>query len=495
MLLSIPVFGQNVNLNPNFGSSGIAITPNTSEINEIAVDAQGSIISAGYTIESGGTGIYHLTLTKHTENGAIVSNFGANGIVTTTIDHSEFPLDIALQADGKILVAGSSYLGPTQSGPGDYQSFVVRYKTNGDLDSSFASNGIFKLPHSDSHIASMIVLTDGSILAAGNSFGTATISKISANGVLDSSFGNNGSVYLSDVNYTFILWEAKLLSDHTIMCVGYDGTDLNNSKLTYCKVDLNGDFVSNFGQNGKVVIDLHNSFPQVSEFLSGIKETVGGKVILVGYSTTSLMIKINLDGTMDTNFGTNGILNHSYPFSDFDIQEDGKFIIGGNSEVSEYNYGFTITRLTSEGSLDNSFNGTGSFTTDISTGNDYLQTVKLLGTNHILVAGSSRLSAPNAHFMLANIDISQSLKVESFNPEQISVYPNPTMNDVHFVFKQTISSPITLTVTDNLGRCLIRETRQSTGEIVLDLGSIQAGNYFVSLNANNTQHTYSVIKK
>lgn len=488
----VPAFAQNVNLDSNFGSGGIVITPNTSEINRIAIDSDGSILSAGYSIESGGTGVYHLTLTKHSANGSVVSNFGTNGIVTTTIDHSEFPLDIEIQTDGKLLVAGSTYLGPTQSGPGDYHSFIARYKVNGELDSTFATNGVFKLQHSDSHITSIIVLTDGSILLAGNSYGMAAISKVDSNGTIDLSFGNSGSVFLSDVNYSFVLWEAILLSDQTLLCTGYEGSDVNNSKLTCCKLDLSGNFVQSFGQNGKVILDLHNTFPSITELLSGAQETPDGKIILEGYSTQALIIKINPDGTLDTGFGSNGILAHVYPFSELEIQTDGKFLIGGSQEIDDYNYGFSVTRLNSDGSLDNSFNGTGTFTTDISTGNDYLQTMKLVGTDKILVAGSSRLLSTDADFMLAKIDMSQSLSVGTTSSEGISLYPNPFSDDLTISVANDKITEILLT--DELGRTL---TKLIPGSInTLHLESLASGVYhLVFVTDSGEISTKKVVKR
>ena len=448
----LTVFAQNVNLDSNFGNGGIVLTPNTTEINSIAVDPDGNIFSAGYSIESGGTGIYRLTITKHTGTGAIASNFGTNG---------------------KILVSGSVYLGPTQGGPGDYNSFVARFNTNGDLDSSFAINGVFRLPHSDSHIVSMIILADSSILLAGNSYGNAAISKIDSNGAIDPSFGNNGTVFLSDANYTFILWKAILLSDLSVICVGYDGNDFNNSKLTYCKIDLTGDFVPGFGQNGKVILDLHNTTPSITELLSGVRETATGEIFLSGYSITPLIIKINPDGSLNNSFGTNGILNHSYPFSDFEMQADGKFLIGGNIEISQYNYGFSITRLNADGSLDNSFNGTGTFTTDISTGNDYLQAMKLIGTNKILVAGSSRLLSADADFMLAAIDISQSLAVKTTNLKDVSIYPNPFSDELTISIGNNEITEIRLI--DELGRILTEFIPETVN--TLNLGSLANGVY------------------
>lgn len=473
-IAGISAFAQTVHLNPFFGNSGIVITPNTSEINRIAIDPNGVIFSAGYSIESGGTGIYHLTVAKNGIHGAPISNFGTNGLVITAIDYSEYPLDIQLQTDGKILVAGSSYLGPTQSGPGDYHSFVVRYNTNGSLDNTFGNNGIFKLTHSDSHVAKMILLPNGSVFLAGNSYGNGAISKINSSGVPDPNFGNGGSKFLSDANFTFILWDAILLSDNTILCVGYDGNDLNNMKLAYCKLDLNGNFVSNFGQNGKVVMDVFaGGFPEASEFLQKAIELPNGQIAIGGQAMGAMFMKINPDGTPVSNFGNNGILNHPYPYADFEIQADGKFLIGGSHIISDYNAGFSITRLNADGTLDNSFNGTGTFTADLSTENDYLQQMKLKNNGHILVGGSSGLLSTDSDFMLADIDINQTLGLVEENMAEMDVYPNPFSNELHISVRDAGIREIQLM--DAGGRIISRVVPNT--ENTLHLKTLAAGVY------------------
>lgn len=471
---SLSAFAQSVHLNNNFGNAGIAITPNTTEINKIAIDATGAIFSAGYSLQNMASGINHLTISKHSASGLLAPNFGTNGTTTTTIDYSEFPLDIQLQADGKILVAGSSYLGPTPSGPGDYNSFVVRYTANGILDNTFGNNGIFKLSHSDSHIAKMMVLADGSVLLAGNSYSNGVVSKINPNGVLDQNFGNGGSKFLSDANFTFILWDAILLSDNTMLCVGYDFIDPGNMKIAYCKIDLNGNFVTGFGSNGKVIMDLFSGgFPEVSEYLHKAIELPNGKIVMGGEAMGSILLKINPNGTVDNSFGNNGIVTHSYPFADFQVQPDGKFLIGGSHIIMDYNAGFSITRLNSNGTLDNSFNGTGTFTVDISSENDYLQCMKLTSNNHILVGGSSHLMSSDADFMLADIDINPSLAVSEENMDGITVYPNPFSSDLNISITNTEIAEVKLV--DETGRIIAQFIPNL--ENSLHLNALAAGIY------------------
>lgn len=496
LLISIAGFSahaQAVHLNPIFGNSGIAITPNTTEINRIALDAGGTIFSTGYSLENGSSDVYHLTLTKYSHNGVPISNFGTGGVVKTSIDYSEFPLDIQLQNNGKILVAGSSYLGPGQTGPGDYNSFVVRYNPTGSLDHTFANNGIFKLSHPNSHIAKMILLSNGSVLLAGNSYGTGVISKINANGILDPNFGISGSRFLSDSYFSFILWDAILLSDNTILCVGYEISDNGNMKIAYCKVDLSGNFITGFGQNGKVVTDLFNSQPEIDEYLQKAVELPNGQIIIAGRGINGIFLRVNPDGTWDNSFGTNGILNHSYPCADFVMQSDGKFLIGGTTDVSPYNAGFSITRLKSNGSLDNSFNGTGTFTVDVSPDHDYLQTLKLSANNHIIVGGSSRYYSNTANFMLADIDISQSLGLQDEKSGQITIYPNP------FTDKLTVSieneSIAAIQLADAQGRTV--GNYQPGKNTILSLESLASGVYQLILIGNDGKevHAQKLVKE
>src|SRR5690606_8800971 len=99
---------QNAALDPAFGNSGISVHPHpyTAEIHCFDFDQSGNIISAGYARQGGAGTDYQLTLTKTDKNGILDNNFGANGKVTTVIGRSEYPMDIVIQPDGKIIVAG-----------------------------------------------------------------------------------------------------------------------------------------------------------------------------------------------------------------------------------------------------------------------------------------------------------------------------------------------------------------------------------------------------
>src|SRR5690606_38100956 len=219
LLASLFCFAQNAALDPNFGNSGISVHPHphTAEINCFAIDSNGKIISAGYSRQGGaGTYNYQLTLTKTDSNGILDTNFGTNGKVTTIIEYSESPLDIVVQPDDKIIVAGEDYMGPTPTGPGLRIAFVVRYNSDGSLDASFANNGIYK--HSSSRqFVSIMILPDDSIILGGNSYINSELFgilvKLNSNGIEDTQFGTNGILSLYSNNFQFLMWSSFLLSD------------------------------------------------------------------------------------------------------------------------------------------------------------------------------------------------------------------------------------------------------------------------------------------
>ncbi len=100
----------------------------------IAIQADGKIVVAGYSANGSN---YDFALARYNADGSLGTSFDSDGKVTTAIfsgdDHARA---IAIQSDGKIVVAGDTYNGS------DYDFALVRYNTDGSLDTSFDSDGI-----------------------------------------------------------------------------------------------------------------------------------------------------------------------------------------------------------------------------------------------------------------------------------------------------------------------------------------------------------------
>ena len=184
-------YNTNGSLDNTFGSGGIVITYVGTYGMACAIDIQtdGKIVMAGIATNGGQP---FFALTRHNSNGSIDNTFGSGGVVTTSIGAASDATAIAIQADGKIVVAGQAQ-----------QHFALsRYNTNGSLDNTFGVGGIVnEASGTSSRFYDIDIQADGKILAAGYSDnGTQyhlTLSRFINNGTLDITFGSNGIVISS----------------------------------------------------------------------------------------------------------------------------------------------------------------------------------------------------------------------------------------------------------------------------------------------------------
>lgn len=162
----------------------------------IAIQPDGRIVIAGLVKVYNGGGDYDFLLLRYNSNGTLDTSFDGDGMVTTSFGAGATSVDVAtalsIQSDGKIVAAG-------YAGNGTDSDFAVaRYLSNGTLDTSFASTGKVMTPiGSGNDLADSAVLTsDGSIVLAGSAvvsgFQDVAIVRYLTNGALDSSFGTGG---------------------------------------------------------------------------------------------------------------------------------------------------------------------------------------------------------------------------------------------------------------------------------------------------------------
>jgi uncharacterized delta-60 repeat protein len=154
-------YNVNGTLDSGFGSSGQVTTNFTGskqtasfdEAGAAIIQADGKIVLAGVTCSRSHPADNNVALARYNANGTLDTTFGSGGKVITShaaipgsLVNSEFGthvVDVALQADGKILVGGYTQVaGATES----YEAFVARYNPNGTLDTSFGANGFVTLP-------------------------------------------------------------------------------------------------------------------------------------------------------------------------------------------------------------------------------------------------------------------------------------------------------------------------------------------------------------
>jgi uncharacterized delta-60 repeat protein len=136
-------------------------------------------------------------------DGALDPTFGKGGMVKTDFHRSnDLAYGMALQPDGKMVVAGISFIGISATG-GDFA--VARYNTDGTLDSSFGVGGKVTTDFGlTDQASSVVVQPDGKIIVAGGTYATFpaaggqfALARYNSNGSLDTSFGVGGLVRTS----------------------------------------------------------------------------------------------------------------------------------------------------------------------------------------------------------------------------------------------------------------------------------------------------------
>lgn len=171
----------------------------------------------------------------------------------------------------------------------------------------------------------------------------------------------------------------------------------SDSSLTVAHFDSTGVLYPVFGDSPVVTLTLPQGLafdgatPLALEF--------GGKVVVAGYSEAGAsadfsVVRFNADGTLDTSFGVKGTATYAVgPGDDFaravTVEDDGKILIAGTSETAGGNYDLSVIRLNVDGSLDTSFGNEGKVTVDFEGGRDAAQTVGVRRGGSILVTGSA----------------------------------------------------------------------------------------------------------
>ena len=352
--------------------------------------------------------------------GALDPTFGDGGLVTTDfLDFtSDRVLDIAVQADGKIVVVGSSSAG----GGGVFA--LARYNPDGILDTSFDGDGKLTTDFAgDLDLAfGVAIQVDGKIVAAGRSFQSGTgfdfaLARYNPDGSLDTTFDGDGKV-TTDFGGFFDQANAVVIqADGKIVVAGrsQSGTGVDFALARY---NADGSLDITFDADGKITTDFAGSFDEAT----GVVIQADGKFVVAGRFRQSdsgedfdfAMARYNDDGSLDTSFDGDGKLTTDFAGSSdgafgLAIQADGKIVLAGRSFQSGTSFDFALARYNADGSLDTGFDGDGRVTTDFAGGDDEARGLALQADGKIVVAGRSFQSGAGIEFALARYNPDGSL--------------------------------------------------------------------------------------
>jgi uncharacterized delta-60 repeat protein len=400
LIASNLVAAQAGTLDPSFGTGGIVTTDFGDQINSnIAIATAVTIQTDGKILVCGGipssTGFPIAAIARYNTDGSVDTTFGTSGIATSLT--LGVPMSIALQTDGKIVVAGPA---------GGLELNVARFTSTGTLDTTFGTNGIFTTGlnfNAGAPFATLVIQSDGKILFADgvllrltsegqldNTFGTAgeasvvdrsaaglallsngkilvasssgLVSRYKSNGTLDTSFGINGQLPSNtSPNAVILLSTGDFLVNGTLTSslTTVGGLTTTTTGFAVSRYLSSGITDATFATHGGVVTPIP-AFTAVAA--SGLQlEPTGGDIVTLGIASTTSQVfalaRYTSSGQLDTTFGTNGTVTTSFSTTSLSapglaIQSDGKIVAvaGFTTTVphGEFDTGFKLVRYLSQ---------------------------------------------------------------------------------------------------------------------------------------------------
>jgi uncharacterized delta-60 repeat protein len=316
-------------LDLTFGSQGngveiVAIGSDGNNVTAAAMQPDGKVVVAGHCLSGTRT---DFCLARFTLGGRLDSSFSGNGLLATNVSASDdFANAIALQADGKIVLAG-------QCGT---NFCVARYLPNGELDSSFSGNGLLTTTISFTNKANAVaVQPDGKIIVAGECSETSSLSNAEGCVIRYTSTG--------DIDAGFPIAEALIGSapsrvraillqpDGRFILVG-DCSGLDDDGVCLHRRNTDGSF------------DLTlNAFPQSGVLLKPVAATIqpDGKFAVAAFKLSSarfVLALYNSDGSLDKSFAADGIAEADFTGTEdtanaLALQPDRKLVVAGECQI------------------------------------------------------------------------------------------------------------------------------------------------------------------
>ncbi len=447
-------------------------------------------------------------LSVHAQDGILDPSFDLDGIVSTDIANSEdVGRSVVVQADGKVIVAGNT----TDS----LNHFcLVRYHTDGAVDSSFGTNGIVitRFPPAGSIIYGLALQSDGKILAGGSATPGFALARYHTDGSLDNSFGTSGIVTTSIQGNPAVAQSIAIQADGKIVLGGFSNNFLvDGSSCVVVRYNTDGSLDQTFSNGGIAITDIiPGSGLNAVDQIRDLKVQPDGKIVSAGFAADKIaLIRHNSDGSLDQSFGSGGIIAHNTtgvidavaiqnngsitvagfqnnPYSDFMLvrfdnsgnldstfgtsgvvisplgpkqdgaaallfQADQKMLAGGLIFKDSINQ-FVLARYNTNGTLDPTFGTNGFVTTQADSASSAVTSLALQSDGNIIAAGYGYRNGVS-NFTLARYT-SGTVAIQEPSPflSKFSVYPNPMMETVTIEYVLKMSGKVDFEIMNSNGQ-------------------------------------------
>lgn len=471
-------FAQAGTLDDAFGNVGIVSTSMSSSndfCTAAGLQSDGKIVLSGKSNNNIGLLRYHA-------NGTLDMSFGDSGMVSTDLgtisDNAE---SMAIQPDGKIVACGKN----------SNDIALLRYNSDGSPDSTFGVDGlvIFDFGSQADEARDVILQENGKLILVGNTNTDPAVARFHADGIVDSSFAENG-IFTFDAGSGSQNFHAVALQSNEKVVI----TGTANQDVLIVRLETDGSPDSSFGVDGMTILDIDNGSEDDSR---AILIQADQKIVIAGttemnFTEDFLLMRFLNDGTPDNSFGNNGVVHLDLATGSYDygrslaIQSDGRLLVAGFASFGSLGSDdkFALARFNPDGSADAGFGDNGTVFTSLGPSHDVGQKVLIQPDNKILVAGHS-LVADAFSYGFAAVRYLGDGAVSSdilHSESEIQIYPNPNNG------KFTVSSGYLLIQKIELftlsGKKMGVEIDNMGSAWKVDLDSLTSGIYLVKVYTN-----------
>ena len=342
------------------------------------IQNDGKVLAAGYTWNGSN---YDFALARYNTNGTPDNSFSGDGRQTTDFSAGDdYAYSLTIQNDGKIVLAGVA----------DSNFAVARYNSDGSPDNSFSGGKVTTDFGFDDNAQSVAIQSDGKIIVAGwsvngvDDFTQQPISdfalvRYNSNGTPDNSFSGDGKL-TTDFGYDDLAKAVTIQNDGKILVAGtrqvYNQGD-NTSEFALARYNTDGSPDNGFSGDGKQLTTINNNaYGNSIGIQKDGKIIVGGNTGFESASSSDFAVaRYNTNGSIDNTFGEGGIgiqttyFGSVYKFANpLVVQSDGKIILAGGS-----NGNFALVRYSPDGIPDNTFSDDGIQVTQASAADDRIE--------------------------------------------------------------------------------------------------------------------------
>ena len=336
--------------------------------------------------------------------------------------------------------------------------------------------------------------SDGKIVISGycpeSNFSSAdnqfSVIRLNSNGTLDTTYGSNGILRFGFGSDNCVANAMTIQPDNKVVIVGYSKTSSTEEDFAIARVNIDGTLDTDFSNDGKLIVSL-----ETYDRAQAVTIQNDGKILVGGDANGKIgLVRITEFGNLDSTFGTGGKVLTDLPSGSEELVSiktlsNGKIVGGGTRFNSQYN--LLLIRYNTDGTLDTTFGNSGNTTIDLdNTSEDLAKNLEIQNDGKIIVGGGNFLGGGNSgNFAIARYLGDSFLGINDFVvKKQFLLSPNPAKNYIQINFLNEGNVNYDYAVLDINGR-IVDNGSISTNINQINIGHLTNGLYVLKINNEN----------